>query len=126
MLKKFLFWLASFRKSHVVVEIKVVENDQKPRDEVVFYDVPLCFLRGEEFLGLKELHKLSVRLRRPITLYDIHGCLDDYHLIGEIYPESTREALEEIAKRVETKCGFYRVMPENINLPWETKPRIYV
>lgn len=130
MLKKFLIWISSFRKSHVLAWIKQVKDDKHPRDEIVFFNTLLKFLKKEEFKGLADLHKLSIRLGRSISVYTIYplfGCHDCINCIGTIEPESTREALEKIAKDVEPKCGGYCILSYgNPNLPWEIKPRIYV
>lgn len=130
MLKKFVIWLSSFRKSYVLAWIKQVKDDENPRDEVVFFNTLLKFLKKEEFKGLEDLRKLSVKLGRPIavyTVYPLYGCYDCINCIGEIDSKSSREALEKIAKDVESKCGGYRILSfGNTNLPWEIKPRIYV
>jgi hypothetical protein len=129
MLKKFLFWITRFGKGPVIIWLKPFNTMYDCGGKIVFLNTLLRFLNEEQFAGFSHLRKLSACFNRPICIWiTLHEERLTPELVyaGEIRKNSTDRELEKITEFANHKAGSFLIMPGNINLPVEIKPKFFV
>ena len=114
MKKIFLMFLTQLGRGDIRVGIRHFISTGKA---MFFLNTPMRFLKPEKFKGVRKLHELAKKLRRPIAIYswfrDEYGTSDGagWGEIGVIIrPDSTEAELLQIMKKMREDVSAFVVV----------------